>query len=308
MNLAARVHYLRPSPARLLTSGQSVIIFCAVPVKERLAILEGYDGAVWLHRSSGYMRWPHRHDELEINLVVRGTASYLLANARYDLRCDAQTWFFPAQEHILLNASPDFTMWIAVFRPELVARLCNGDETRILREPDPPGQFCRRLRRSRAAWLCALLAGLADDYGADAARFNAGLGYALLSAWRAHLEALNVRGQDVPPAVEAAARALREEDPSRPWTLAALGRHCGVSPSHLSRLFARHTGVSIVEFRNRQRVERFLALYGSGHRYTLRGAALAAGFGSYAQFHRIFRRMMGCGPAAYCRQTRDQGL
>ena len=271
-------------------------------MKERLTILDGYDGAAWLHRNSGYIHPPHHHDELEINLVVGGTASYLLANARYDLRCDTQIWFFPAQDHVLLNASPDFTMWIVVFRPALVERLCTGDETRILREPDPPGRFCRRLSRSRAAWLCALLTELADDYGADAARFNAGLAYALLSAWRAHLEAPDVRGRDVHPAVEAAAHALRHEDPNHPWTLDALGRHCGVSPSHLSRLFARHTGVTIVEFRNRRRIERFLALYGSGHRHDLLSAALASGFGSYAQFHRVFRRIMGCSPAEYRRQ------
>jgi transcriptional regulator GlxA family with amidase domain len=71
-------------------------------------------------------------------------------------------------------------------------------------------------------------------------------------------------------------------------------------------LFAQHTGVTIVEFRNRQRIERFLALYGSGHRHDLLSAALAAGFGSYAQFHRVFRRIMGCSPAEYRRRLRRE--
>ena len=54
--------------------------------------------------------------------------------------------------------------------------------------------------------------------------------------------------------------------------------------------------ITLVDFRNRQRVERFLEIYGAGRRRTMLDAALTAGFGSYTQFHRIFKRVTGRGP------------
>ena len=70
----------------------------------------------------------------------------------------------------------------------------------------------------------------------------------------------------------------------------------------MSRLFKQQTGVALVDFRNRQRVEKFLDFYGTGQRRTMLDAALEAGFGSYAQFHRVFKRVRGCSPVEHRRK------
>ena len=81
-----------------------------------------------------------------------------------------------------------------------------------------------------------------------------------------------------------------------------VAKTAGLSESHLSRLFREQTGVSMVQFRQRCMVERFLQLYGRGRRMNMTEAALAAGFGSYVQFHRVFSRLMGRGPAEHFRR------
>ena len=81
-----------------------------------------------------------------------------------------------------------------------------------------------------------------------------------------------------------------------------------MSPSHLSRIFTAQTGVSISRFRNLQRLQRFLELYGSGRRTTALAAALEAGFGSYAQFHRVFREQTGRSPSALRTAAADDDL
>jgi AraC-like DNA-binding protein len=74
-----------------------------------------------------------------------------------------------------------------------------------------------------------------------------------------------------------------------------------ISLSQLLRLFKAELGVSLVEYRNRLRLERFEALVGDGgHNYL--AAAQAAGFGSYAQFHRVFRSAHGSPPRKYLRR------
>jgi AraC-like DNA-binding protein len=74
-----------------------------------------------------------------------------------------------------------------------------------------------------------------------------------------------------------------------------------ISLSRLSRVFKAEMGMSLVEYRNRLRLDRFSVLLDRG-RTNLLEAALAAGFGSYAQFHRVFRALRHVTPREYLRR------
>ncbi|HEX4125832.1 MAG TPA: helix-turn-helix domain-containing protein, partial [Tepidisphaeraceae bacterium] len=80
------------------------------------------------------------------------------------------------------------------------------------------------------------------------------------------------------------------------WKLPELAERSGLSPSRLSRLFKAETGVTLVEFRQRMLLDRFLGLYDEGREMKLLQAALAAGFGSYPQFYRVHQRLLGRAP------------
>jgi AraC-like DNA-binding protein len=86
-----------------------------------------------------------------------------------------------------------------------------------------------------------------------------------------------------------------------------LAREMGISPGHLARSFKTEMGVSLVEYRNRLRVERFFATVDRGGS-NLQEAAQEAGFGSYAQFHRVFRKLLGTTPREYLTGRRAQAL
>jgi AraC-like DNA-binding protein len=78
-----------------------------------------------------------------------------------------------------------------------------------------------------------------------------------------------------------------------------LAREFGVSGAFLAREFKREMGVSLVEYRNRARLDRFQQLmqeHPAG--LPLKHAARQAGFGSYAQFNRVHRSMFGTSYAA----------
>ncbi len=81
----------------------------------------------------------------------------------------------------------------------------------------------------------------------------------------------------------------------------ALAEGLGVSPSKLGKAFRAQVGVAFVDYRNQLRLERFLQLVfpGGGN---VSAAARSAGFGSYAQFHRVFRSLVGKSPKEYLRQ------
>jgi AraC-like DNA-binding protein len=262
-----------------------------------LRLRDGLDGRVVRHAAGDVRPRAHRHAEVELNLVVRGRASYLLGDRRYELGEGTLTWLFPGQDHLLVGESADHELWWAVFRPSLVARVATTRQGRSLLEPDPVGQFSRRVDSARVARLAALLREVRDSEGRDDVLFNVGLAYLLVSAWRAFADSDDVvEGTDLHPAVERATRLLRA-DPAA-GDVSSLARAAGLSPSHLSRLFKEQTGASIGSFRNQQRLRRFELLYGRGRRTTALAAALEAGFGSYAQFYRVFREATGRSPSA----------
>jgi AraC-like DNA-binding protein len=242
----------------------------------------------------------HRHDEPEINLVTRGRATYVLSDRRYDLRKNTQVWLFADQDHVLLDESPDFEMFILIFRRDLVQQLCTTDRTRPLLQSNPGGELCKLLSDDSAAHLRSLFKQL-HEAKHDAPRFNAGIAYALLAAWDAHLSADQVLGTDVHPAVERAARIIQAEND--PISLDDIAEQVGLSASRLSRLFHQQAGISLVEFRQRQALQRFFRLFGDGQHKTMTAAALEAGFGSYPQFHRVFKQLHGKTPAQYRREV-----
>jgi len=190
----------------------------------------------------------------------------------------------------------DFRMWIAVFRRRAIARLSADSSARALLKPSMAGETCRCLARQEFERLDTLLGELAGC-GRDPLLMNPGLPYVLAMAWRSFQHAPQAPASDLHPAVERAWRMMESGDGSE--GLQDLARYSGLSAARLSRLFHQQMGITLVSFRNRQRVKRFLQIYGSGQRQTMLAAALEAGFGSYPQFHRVFTQVMGCSPRSY---------
>jgi AraC-like DNA-binding protein len=276
--------------------GEKLSFFVAM--KEFLVFQPGMEGFA-LRRDRILRRIPsHHHEELEVNLVLSGKASYLFGQRRVPLMANSMIWLFPAQEHVLIDFSHDFSMWVLVFRPGLVRRHAQTGSRRILRVADPGEIYSRQIDTRRVDFLNQVYQDAASDQGADAA--NAALGYALVASWQAFQFSSEPPSRvDVHPAVARAAQLIAAADDSP--ALDQLAREAGLSPARLSRLFKQQTGIGLTAFRQRKCVERFLRLYGRGARYTLIQAALQAGFGSYAQFHRVFCAVMRMNPAAYRR-------
>ena len=241
----------------------------------------------------------HHHPELEFNLVLGGKATYLLGERRYELTANTLVWLFPGQVHILAEKSEDLEMWIGLFRPVVAKLTCRAGDGHILLQDNPGGDFCRRLAPSQMHRLTRLYDEvLTGDGNLDL--FNSGLAYALQATWDVYSHADEApQGLHLHPAVRKAVALLCQEENAG---AAEIARAVNLSPSRLSELFNLQVGMSIAEFRNRQRLTRFLSLYEDGTGRTLLNAALDAGFGSYLQFYRVFCRFMGSAPAEYRRE------
>lgn len=92
-------------------------------------------------------------------------------------------------------------------------------------------------------------------------------------------------------------------DPNEPR--AQIAKALGTSADRLGRSFKAEMGESLPEYRNKLRLQRFLALV-DPNGGDLLSCALAAGFGSYAQFNRVFHQCHGIAPITYLRQRRGE--
>lgn len=250
----------------------------------------------------------HTHAELELHLVTRGRCVFLLDERRIDAVPGTLLWVPPGRQHTVLDAPPGFRRWMLLARPRLVRRVLPPDDARTLlgrnaRDgAEPP--LCRTIAGAPARALAAAFDEASRHGREHFTLHNATMAHLLARSFRAFAssDALPVTAT-LHPAVSTAIALLR--DPDAPHGRDELARRCGLSAWHLGKLFREQVGVSLVEFRNRCRLERFLALYGDGTRVTMSTAALDAGFGSYPQFHRVFRARMGRSPAEH--RTRARG-
>ena len=228
----------------------------------------------------------HAHDELEFNLVTKGSGTIVLEGQARPLRPGTLIWLAPGRRHRLLR-SPHLEMWVVVVRPELVevprlAKLA-ADPLRLL-----PGE--------ELIDLDMLLRQVCQDND-DHDVYNAGVTYVVRRALRISGELAGER-KPMHAAVTRALLQLREQGAS--LSLDELAAIAGITPSYLSRLLVEQTGRSFVEWRNRLRLERFMARWQPGAQ--LLNVALEAGFGSYTRFHRVFTALVGCPPGEWIKR------
>jgi AraC family transcriptional activator of mar-sox-rob regulon len=91
-----------------------------------------------------------------------------------------------------------------------------------------------------------------------------------------------------------------------PLSLDDLATRFGLSRSLLTRAFRRFTGLSLVEYRNRRRLER-AALMLAEAEMSVTAIGFAVGFGNASHFHHQFKTLFGVAPAAFRRTVRDDG-
>lgn len=168
--------------------------------------------------------------------------------------------------------------------------------TPILGRRGPIGLLCNDSARTgsplnealqmQAAIFCRIIGGIIEDVrqGSEAL------------PWKSLLARLPRVGDDDRGSLVISVVHALHQDPSLSGR--ELAKRFAVSASKLTHAFKEEMGVSLVEYKNRLRLERFLTLVAPGGG-NLMQAALDAGFGSYAQFHRVFRELLGATPREY---------
>jgi AraC-like DNA-binding protein len=275
------------------------------------------DAGVWFSTPASTRYPTHWHDELELNLVLWGGVEYAMGSRTVKLGRGSLLLLAPGQQHTLLGVSDDLAMWVSAFRPCAVR---DAEEVSGVSLLERLAWDVRQLGPDAVLELSALHARLSrcdDPY-----QLNSQSRHLLAHVSRYWHARQRVREAGASHehrswllhAAVARARTLLREPEGAP-SLSVLSRRCGLEAGRLSRLFKQQMGLSMVQFRSHFRVQYFIRRFGHGDRTTMLDAALASGFGSYAQFHRAFHQVTGYAPSEHLRRVRagivvpvEQGL
>ena len=252
------------------------------------------DGTIWLHHGNSNYQRRLGSNAIELHLVVAGHATCEVDCHRHELGIGSLLWLAPSQVWRLDEGSADFEMWTAVLPPLLFEQLLGETSAAALRECVRRGDQCKVVDWRETRCLELALSRIQQSRSEDLHR--AGLAYVVVEAWETFERApTGVVAAGVSDNVSAAVRLLAQ-DPA--LSREEVSTRIGIRSSTLTRQFHEQLGVTLVSYRQRLRVQRFLEL-GADGRFTLLDACLRAGFGSYAQCHRVFRHSLGCSPRSY---------
>jgi AraC-like DNA-binding protein len=268
------------------------------------------DGAIWPY-ARDYPKPRHFHAQLELLIMVRGSAHIRVGRSLHAVHAGQLVWQLPGVEHAVSGVSSDCELRVLHVEPDLCAQ--------VARELDTPGSPSKAVSPgsgSFTGWAHELGALVCGRPVVDLARHDLD---ALMELCHTTCAEGSLSADEVPARLRRALSTAwlatrREHDSGRSLSLVELGscllfdepalersalcRALDVSEGYLSRRFQSELGISFAEQRARLRIARFVT-HVTRDRWNYLDAALAAGFGSYSQLHRVFTRVVQESPRGY---------
>lgn len=236
---------------------------------------------VWFSTALSTRLPEHEHGVTELNLLVAGRVRYRALGETFEVSRGEVLVLAQGVRHELIEASDDVAMWVV--ESELEPAQGRLEQLAVLAPTSSWMQAAvtvtkklwMRPSSERARSLESELARLLEHFEPGS---------------RPPLQPLH-------PAVTKA-RLICEQEVMDSLEMDVLARRAGISGSRLAHLFQAQLGLSPLQYKNFARLQHFIRER-SGDKPTILRAALRAGFGSYAQFHRIFHQVCGVAPGAH---------
>lgn len=252
----------------------------------------------------------HRHEYLEISLVIDGEGYQVINGKRHPLLPGTFFFLLPYQVHELFtNSNVPLRLYNCMFDMNLLflnSTTAPGMESLLYDSGDWPSSI--QTEGEELQSFHQLFEELMREFEGNCLWKHQVLQLKLLELL---IRFDRLRRQSEPPANrqcrawgdESVWQLVREVHVrfQEPLTLSKMAEQYHMSPSHLSEQFKRHTGMNFLRFLQDIRLRHACGLLVSSEMNELEIAA-ESGFGSFRSFSRIFREVKGLTPGAYRKQ------
>jgi AraC-like DNA-binding protein len=254
------------------------------------------------------MERPDRHNEIELNLLLNGTLTYLFGGARVTIRAESLSAFWAAIPHQVLgpNAVRTEAEYYVVTIP-LTGFLQLKLPDRLV-QPILQGQFVCEPDEEQFPSDCQRFEQWVQDLGADEpdrrrAAFLEMEARLLRLARRLPPHEPGFHKARVRPATLNESRLTKAEQMARhiaqhytdPLSVEKISRSVGLHPGYAMTLFQKTFGMTLVEYTTQHRLSHAQRLLVTTDEKILT-IALESGFGSLSRFNDAFKQAVGCTP------------
>jgi AraC family transcriptional regulator, melibiose operon regulatory protein len=269
----------------------------------------GFTCELW---KAAVMGRPDRHDEIELNLLLRGSLTYLLGGARVALQQGRLGAFWAAMPHQIISSekTPEYFVitlplaWVlqCALPSKLVDRLLSGH---FVTEPDSDRSrfeldvaLCRQWERDLQGRNRQPSPATALELQARLLRFAA----AVPERTAARQPADVIRG---------ATNALKAEQMAsfiarhyrEPLSIDDIAREIRLHPNYAMTLFKRTFHTTLNDYVTRYRIAQAQRLLATTDEKVI-DVALESGFRTPSRFYEAFQRACGCPPSRYRKDHR----
>lgn len=266
---------------------------------------------LWCHRGAPpTMQSMHRHDDVEINVVLRGELRYVLAGRPLVVQEGQTAMFWAAQPHGLVASSPGDVCWVHVPVSTVMGWNLPESELAALLRPRPLVTDSPVVRTRVETMLPAWQAELEGPMGASAAllEIQAIVRRALRASRPAQEgpEGLVIDAPRLSSARITRTMAMAQhviEHHRGPLTVAEVAASVHLTPSHAMTVFRETVGTTIGEYVTMCRVAEAQRLLLTTE-LPMAEVAEASGFGSLSSFYAQVSAACGMSPRKYRQQAR----
>ena len=271
------------------------------------------EAALWVrHGAPPVMEHPHRHDDLELNLVHAGRLEYLFGGSTLRVEAGEVALFWGGTPHQLVDPGsvPTEVSWVHVPLTEVLGWALPAEQIAVLLRARPvvvpSAALARDVGALFALWHRDVLAG--GDHAVVMLEVQAFVRRAIAAADAVRTPGPAGAATAAPGPSGAAARATAmaqfvAEHYRSPIAPSDVARAVHLSPSHAMTLFKRVVGTTLGTYIARCRVAEAQRLLITTDATTVE-VGHAAGFTSQSSFYDTFRQICGCAPGDYRRALR----
>lgn len=262
-----------------------------------------------VHWKPSPMRRPDHHNEIEINLLLKGSVTYLLGGRKVRLEAASLNVFWAAIPHQIVEFDKT-TEYFVVTIPLAWFLQCKLADRFV--QPLLRGEVLQEMLEAREPQDQQLFARWEDDLQASDEELRHIVMLEMEARLRRMLGRLPAKGFEGAPARKGCVTSLHGGELNKveqiacviaqryteQLTVTEIGRSVGLHPNYAMGLFKKAFGTTLLDYLMHHRISHAQRLLATSDDKIV-NVAFASGFNSISRFNEAFRRACGCTPRQY---------